>query len=98
MEKSMQLKCQSGAATANIGDKFIDKQKEWEIVGFEPRYDEMTVLCRPVDGVLPSYWRTWEREDHTVAWCDDSVSAALLTKADGRPRSARGDILKTTKE
>lgn len=96
MEQTMKLECQTGEVLANVGDKFVDKRKEWEIVGFEPRYDEMTVLCKPVDGVLPSYWRNWEREDHSVAWCDDSVAAALLTKADGKPRSARGSVLTHT--
>ena len=83
----------SGSVVAKLGDRFTDKRKEWEIVGFETRYDEMTILCKPVDGILPGYWRNWERPDHSVAWCGDSVAAILLTKVDGIPRSARGHVL-----
>jgi len=96
MDQSLELECATGSIVANVGDKFTDERKEWEIVGFQPRYDEMTVLCKPVDGKIPSHWKQWELEDHIVAWCDDSIAAILLTKADGKPRSARGDLLSTT--
>lgn len=92
----LKVTCSTGSIDARVGDRFKDDHAEWEIIGFEPRYDEMTVLCKPVTGSLPSHWRPWERADHTVAWCDDSVAAALLTMVDGKPRSSRGSLLTLT--
>jgi hypothetical protein len=33
-------------------------------------------------------------DDGTVEWCGDSVAAQLLRVQDGKPRDARGDLLK----
>ena len=90
---NLEVSCSTGTIEARIGAKFQDHSGEWEIVGFDQYFDEPTVLCKPTSGVMPSHWRRWEREDHSVAWCADSVAAHLLTVTDGKPRDARGGLL-----
>jgi len=91
------LRCRSGNVEVNPGDQFRDEHAEWEVVDFiqsDPESDH-TVRCRCL-GQLPGHWERWKHGDGTVDWCGDSIAAIMLTKADGKPRSARGDLLRAT--
>lgn len=87
-----ELSCLSGSVTATVGETFIGHDVEWEILAFghDPTWSGEQVLCKVRSGEFPSSLRRYAYGDGTMAFCDDSVAAWLLTKADGIPRSARG--------
>lgn len=102
--QELKLVCSSGEIVAKIGDRFKDHNGEWEIVSFDAgrTYSPSclggtpTVVLKPL-GEIPSWLRQYAREDGMMEYCGDSVAACLLDREDGMNRSARGDILTTTK-
>lgn len=87
------LKCLSGAITVSVGDTFhrVEPSEDWTVVGFGDTGSPV-VMCKP-HGRMPGWARQYAEEDGTVAFCDDTVAAYMLEKQDGKPRSARGDLL-----
>lgn len=98
------LLCSTGEVTAAVGDRFTDKDVEWEIVAFGTTlsYSPSTiggtpsVFCKT--NTMPSWFKQYIEDDGTLEWCGDSVAAMMLTAADSKRRSARGDLLKRAAE
>lgn len=96
----MEIACLSGTVNIVAGTRFRDRDLEWEVIAFPgaTSYSPIglggtpTVLCKPL-GKLPLWCEQWADKDGNVEWCGDSVAAHVLANADGKRRSARGDIL-----
>lgn len=82
----MELVCSSGKTEASIGDRYTDKDGEWEIVAFK---DERTyspsniggtpiVVVKPIGHPMPSWFVEYSNEDGTIDFCGDSVAAMIL--------------------
>lgn len=99
----MELICNSGKITAEVGDRYTDRFGEWEIVGFS---DDRTyspsslggtpnVVVKPVGHDMPAGYEQYAHDDGTIDICGDSVAAMMLSNRDGKPRDARGFPLTT---
>lgn len=85
----MKLTCCSGEVEVNVGDRFKSGDALWEVVRFVSNF----VVITPIDCLMPAHYVYHTNDDGTLDFCGDSVAAAMLTKLDGRLRSARGDLL-----
>jgi len=99
----IELKCATGSVRVKIGDQFEDRGIEWEIAGFGPgetRSEHLlgeaipNILCRIVRGDMPTYLAPHAEDGTSIYFCGDSIAAGLLSKADGKPRDARGVALR----
>jgi hypothetical protein len=86
----MELICSSGKVNAEIGDRYRDWGGEWEIVGFSAP----NVVVKPIGHEMPSDSRQYAHDDGTIDKSGASVAAAILSNRDGKPRDARGVLLR----
>jgi len=99
----MELICISGKVNAEIGDRYRDWRGEWEIVGFsdkrsyspDPLAATPNVVVKPIGHEMPSHLRH-ARDDGTIEKSGVSVAAAILSNRDGKPRDARGVLLRSS--
>jgi hypothetical protein len=91
----MELICSSGKVNAETGDRFRDWRGEWEIVGFSDKHS-YSPAATPNVVVKPSELRHYARDDGTIDKGGASVAAAILSNRDGKPRDARGVLLRST--
>jgi hypothetical protein len=97
------LLCSTGSIEAGPGDRFRDHDVEWEITGWAETTSYSPfglggtpdVICKVIEGRMPSYYEEYANEDGTMTFCGDSIAANLMSAADGKPRGARGDLLRT---
>ena len=100
----MELICSSGKVNAEIGDRYRDWRGEWEIVGFsdkrgyspDPLAATPNVVVKPIGHEMPSDLRQYARDDGTIDKSGASVAAAILSNRDGKPRVARGVVLRSS--
>ena len=96
----MELICSSGKVNAEIGDRYRDWGGEWEIVGFSDKRSYWpaatpNVVVKPIGHEMPSHLRH-ARDDGTIEKSGVSVAAAILSNRDGKPRDARGVLLRSS--
>lgn len=96
----MELICTSGKVETKIGDRYTDRNGEWEIVGYRGQSyspsslgDCPNVIVRPIGHDMPSFYQQYANEDGTIDICGDSVAASILDNKDGKSRDARGYLL-----
>jgi hypothetical protein len=97
----MELICSSGKVNAEIGDRYRDFRGEWEIVGFSDKRSYspaamLNVVVKPIGHEMPSDLRQYARDDGTIDKSGASVAAAILSNRDGKPRDARGVLLRSS--
>jgi len=96
------LYCATGSVTAKLGDTFHYRNMDWEIVGFSREMsrdsthagENPNVRCRFSGEHAPIGLERFVVLDNCIDFCGDSIAAQLLTKADGKPRDARGFLLR----
>ena len=95
----MELICSSGKVNVEIGDRYRDWRSEWEIVGFSEGRSysaSPNVVVKPIGHEMPSDLKQYAHDDGTIDKSGDSVAAAILSNRDGKPRDARGVLLRSS--